>query len=213
MARHGTLAGYELHRRQDSPVCARCKRARNQYQQYGDTTPAPTRTVLDTGWMTRSACLGISEFPDWPYEQQQPYCQACPVASDCLEFGLAQSEIVKDCATYGGLTGRDLIEERRRRRAAAAAQLGEDGFELEPSAAAVAYTMAPAQLRVSASLPHVVERRLALIEDVTDMLGAGETPVRICARLGRSADALVHALVRAGHPELAAHFYAETNRP
>lgn len=210
MARHGTYAGYQRHLALKQPACLDCRRAQRAYR-LGELDLVPTRTVLPTAWMRAAACLGVKRFTEKSIdEQREGWCDTCPVRVDCLEFGLAQPEIVRDSATFGGLTAREQIEERRRRRGDARGELDVDGFEIEPlPAAAVACTTSGQQLRVSGSTPEkVVQRWEDMVQDVTDLLDARERVETICERLGRKPETLAKSLQRAGRPDLAGPFHA-----
>jgi hypothetical protein len=50
------------------------------------------------------------------------------------------------------------------------------------------------------------ERRAALVEDVENLLGAGESVEQVCIKLGRSATALQRMLYREGRRKLARPF-------
>lgn len=211
MARHGTNAGYQQHLRTGVPLCTQCRRAHNAHRR-GEKPPAPTRTVLPTRWMDRAACAGILDFPDWPVDRQKTHCGRCPVQAACLDFALAQPEIVRDSATFAGLTGREQIEERRQRRQAARGRVDQDGFDITTTPQpAVAHKAAP-RLEVNAQLPGVRERRRVLVDNVAFLLGAGTGPEEAARRLGKTTEALSRALQRAGRYDLARPFQAAHQR-
>lgn len=72
---------------------------------------APSSAVVDhlltrPDWMTRAACNVQPRFTELPLVQQLSYCNGCPVAGDCLDYGaLETSYQPKDALTYGGVSG------------------------------------------------------------------------------------------------------------
>ena len=70
-------------------------------------------------WRNLDACRGLDPdrfFPErgdpFTASNAQAVCAACPVAEQCLEFAIANDETV---GIWGGLSGRQLREEKRRR--------------------------------------------------------------------------------------------------
>ena len=70
-------------------------------------------------WRNLAACRGLD--PDLFFAERgdaftarnaQAVCAACPVAAECLEFAIANDETV---GIWGGLSGRQLRQEKRRR--------------------------------------------------------------------------------------------------
>ena len=70
-------------------------------------------------WRNLAACRGLDPelfFPErgdaFTARNAQAVCAACPVAAECLEFAIANDETV---GIWGGLSGRQLRQEKRRR--------------------------------------------------------------------------------------------------
>ena len=148
-------------------------------------------------WMDRIACGGIPGFTKLPWPDQLKACNVCEVRPECLAYGLATAElgtVKREGIVYGGLAPAELHRLLKQRAKTAAA------------------CPAPARMQVTAVLPHVQVRRDLLVETVTEMLSARETPEGIAARLGRGVEAIGRALHRAGAGELGDLFEAAAKR-
>lgn len=71
------------------------------------------------GWQQRAACA--EQAWDTDHDAQRMICAVCPVASECLEVGMAQPDLrflaqeSGNLPLWGGLTHRELWQEKRRR--------------------------------------------------------------------------------------------------
>jgi len=69
-----------------------------------------------TTWMLDAACAGIPDFTEAPTFEQRQVCARCPVARECLEYGLSDpAALVGFTSVYGGLTAVQLSQMARAR--------------------------------------------------------------------------------------------------
>ena len=75
--------------------------------------------TVPADWRTLAACRGLDPdlfFPErgdsFTARNAQAVCAACPVAEQCLEFAI---EVGETEGIWGGLSGRQLRQERQRR--------------------------------------------------------------------------------------------------
>ena len=151
----------------------------------------------DLDWMADAACANMPLFTKLPWPEQLKLCNVCEVRAECLEFGLGlvdPGRVKRQGIVYGGVPPQELHQLLKQRSKTAAA------------------CEAPARLQVTAQLPHVRERREQLVETITELLEARQTPEAIAARLGKTVEGIAKALDRAGVDALVPMFEAAARR-
>lgn len=151
----------------------------------------------DLDWMGDAACANMPRFTKLPWPEQLKLCNVCTVRAECLEFGLETAElgtVRRQGIVYGGVAPQELHQLLKQRSKTAAA------------------CEAPARLQVTAHLPHVRKRREQLVETITELLEARQTPEAIAARLGKTVEGIAKALDRAGVDSLVPMFEAAARR-
>ena len=148
-------------------------------------------------WMGAAACANMPRFTKLPWPEQLKLCNVCTVRAECLDYGLQTAElgtVKRQGIVYRGVPPHELHQLLKQRSKTAAA------------------CPAPARLQVTAQLPHVRKRRQQLVETITELLEARETPEAIAARLGKTVEGIAKALDRAGVDALVPMFEAAARR-